>query len=190
MMKNNMEQIRKWKVEFETEKQPLVLESLAPPEMTKAGQQQNTLYRLIHKSHMPGVVMIVRKADKIALVYQDRPAVGSSLWELPRGRVDETDINTQAAAEREISEELNIKVTKPVFLGKIFPDSGLLGIEVNVYQFDYLEENENKNTTNIANNEIAEIKWQDLDEIKKEIREKRLSDGISLSAMSLYLVNL
>lgn len=190
MIMNNIERIRKWEAEFETEKQPIVLESLVPPQIPKAGQQQHTLYRLIHKLHLPGVVAIVRNADKIAFVYQDRPVVGSFLWELPRGRMDKSDINTQAAAEREISEELNVKVTNPVFLGKIFPDSGLLGIEVNVYQFDYLEENKNESTTNIDNNEIAAIKWLDLDEIKKEIREKRLCDGISLAAMSLYLVNL
>ncbi|MDR2895779.1 MAG: NUDIX hydrolase [Propionibacteriaceae bacterium] len=101
-------------------------------------RHQWTQHQLTLQAGLPGVVVIGRRADGcVALVRHYRPAVGCTLWELPRGMGEPSDFKGVAesigacrAAAREFGEETGWELLDPVACGAICPDSGILGNRV------------------------------------------------------------
>src|SRR5689334_20415204 len=73
----------------------------------------------------PGVVVIPRWRDLIALIPSYRYPIGAVSLELPRGGRD-PDESVEEAATRELFEETGLAAVSTTQLGAIYPDTGLI----------------------------------------------------------------
>ena len=82
----------------------------------------------------PATIFAVDAHDQVLLLEVYRPALDRVVIETPRGLVDEGETARQGAA-REFSEEtgITIRAEDLVPLGRIFPDSGILRSEIEVF---------------------------------------------------------
>ena len=82
----------------------------------------------------PGAVAIlpVLDADHICLLWNHRPAVGDSLWEVPAGTL-EVDEPIDHAAARELGEETGYTAARWTKLAEFFPSPGILSERTHLY---------------------------------------------------------
>jgi len=82
----------------------------------------------------PATIFAVDAHDQVLLLEVYRPALDRVVIETPRGLVDEGETAREGAA-REFSEETGISVRAEdlIPLGRIFPDSGILRSEIEVF---------------------------------------------------------
>lgn len=149
-------------------------------------------YRL--KQSIPGrndslpdgaVCICVRPADgAILFVKQNRPAPGVQLIELPRGKAEPDEQDMRQVAQRELSEETGFRFLNSIYLGNIYPDSGIQAASVAVV---LAELNEKELVSEIQTNpETINQVWLQSDEVKKQIINGNIRDGITLSALYFY----
>jgi len=82
----------------------------------------------------PGSVAVVATPtpDQVYLVEQYRHAVGRLLWELPAGRLDAGE-EPQAAAARELDEEVNLQAEKLAPLLTVYSSPGFADEVIHIY---------------------------------------------------------
>ena len=80
-------------------------------------------YEVVRKHDAAAIVPVTPDGD-IVLVRQFRPAVRSSLLEIPAGLLDVDCEDALACAERELTEETGYRSTETTFLGGIFLSPG------------------------------------------------------------------
>ena len=82
-----------------------------------------------------GAVAVVPVVDgEVVLVRQFRAAVGGDLLEIPAGLLDVEGEDREAAAARELEEEVGLRLTGPLeHLVDYFPSAGMADHEVFVY---------------------------------------------------------
>lgn len=83
----------------------------------------------------PGAVAVVPVVDgEVVLVRQFRAAVGRDLLEIPAGLLDVDGEDREAAAARELEEEVGLRPTGPlVHLVDYFPSAGMADHQVWIY---------------------------------------------------------
>jgi ADP-ribose pyrophosphatase len=69
--------------------------------------------------HPPSVILVVLDGDEIVLVRQHRPGAGTSVLEIPAGKI-ETGETTRQAADRELAEECGLAVAQWIELGSFW----------------------------------------------------------------------
>lgn len=134
-------------------------------------------HRVISNEPRDGVVVLARFADTIAFVDHDRPATGRRLLELPRGQGEETDPDEVAVGIRELHEETGLTLLDPVVVGRLWPDSGLLGDCVTVIV--------GRSTGETAAGAEFRVTWVAVDDTPARIASGEVADGISISALVL-----
>lgn len=129
-----------------------------------------------------GAVVVARRRDgSVLLVRHRRPAVGRTLWELPRGAAEPGDIDLEATGLRELGEETGLRAVTSRALGRIHPDSGLLDSSVEVVAVTVGDEAR----ATRCDGEVDALRWHSLDEIQALIAEGLLRDAISLAALAV-----
>lgn len=138
-----------------------------------------TRHRVLSNAEGDGAVAVVVAGLRVLFVEVDRPAVGRTLWELPRGQADAADGSPLVTAARELLEETGLVAVESRLLGQIWAESGLSGDAVNVVlvRIDPLAVR--------AAAEYSQLRWIDLDRFGQEIAGGRIRDGISISALAL-----
>ena len=83
----------------------------------------------------PGAVAVVPVVDgEVVLVRQFRAATGGDLLEIPAGLLDVEGEDKEAAAGRELEEEVGLRLTGPlVHLVDYFPSAGMADHQVFIY---------------------------------------------------------
>jgi 8-oxo-dGTP pyrophosphatase MutT (NUDIX family) len=83
----------------------------------------------------PGAVAVVPVVDgQVVLVRQFRAAVGRDLLEIPAGLLDVDGEDREAAAARELEEEVGLRLTGPLeHLVDYFPSAGMADHQVWIY---------------------------------------------------------
>ncbi|MCU1376357.1 MAG: hypothetical protein JWO68_3643 [Actinomycetia bacterium] len=83
----------------------------------------------------PGAVAIVAVVDgEVVLVRQFRAAVGRDLLEIPAGLLDVEGEEREAAAARELEEEVGLRLTGPLeHLVDYYPSAGMADHQVGIY---------------------------------------------------------
>ena len=100
------------------------------PVTTKSGA--TVQYDVI--DHPGGVVILPFVGnDKIALIRQERVAVGEEIWELPAGTLDVPGEKPRAAALRELEEEIGYKAKSMRHLRSFFTSPGFLNEVLHAY---------------------------------------------------------
>jgi ADP-ribose pyrophosphatase len=74
--------------------------------------------------HPGGVAIVAAEGEKVWLVSQRRAPFARHLLEIPAGKLDPTDRDPEAAARRELSEELGVVADEFGPLGTVYPSPG------------------------------------------------------------------
>lgn len=125
------------------------------------------------------VVTIPRYEGKYILLRQYRHALRDYQYAFPRG-FGEDGITPEKNAGKEIAEELGAIVTGTKFLGNIVADSGCCGNPVDVYLCDITKPQLKEGYEGI--HDVCEIEES---ELRRWIREGKITDGFSLAAWAL-----
>ena len=133
-----------------------------------------------------GVVMVTRHNNKFLMLKQYRHAPRKNQIAFPRG-YGENGILSIENAKKELFEEIRAtRISEPIFIGSIAPDSGLTSSCVSVYLIDI-------NEFNATNEEgiqgIVEYSSDQFEQLLKENnkdKNKYFDDGFSIAAYSLY----
>lgn len=150
------------------------------------GVSGREIHRVQAMGGQAGAVALCRCADddgtpRTLLVHSRRPAIGTELWELPRGFGDGTDASPAQTALREYQEETGRTAVIREDLGAIYPDSGL---QANAVHVVILEDEANEEAANI-DGEVEGYRWYTDAGIDQLITERKIADGITLASLHL-----
>lgn len=157
-------------------------------ERTRVGQRADQWqYAVTSASVFPGVVVLATRADKALMVRSQRIAVGTEMWELPRGLGESCDLSTEDmtqaylnAASRELQEETSLIGGHADLLGLVHPNSGLLRDVVGVVHVSEPDGHD------AARDEIEEAAWWTWSELDRVVGSGRITDGFTLATMSIF----
>lgn len=133
-------------------------------------------YTVVHKE--PGVSIIPFDGEYYYLIRQYRYPVNYTGWEFPAGHLEHQSL--KAAALAELEEEVGLKAGKLVKLGSYFEAPGHLDQEIHIYLATNLTRG--KQHLEPAEKGIV-VKRFTLHEINKLVREGRIKDGLTLTAL-------
>lgn len=157
-------------------------------------------FRLVKNSHYfqieydspnAGVVIIpvVIKdgVEHLVFVKNFRVPINQDSWELPRGFIDQGEEPIQAA-QRELKEETSFRSqpTQLTRIGQVAPDSGLINNKLPVFVAKLNLDDESKEE---LDSEISEYTLVERHLLFDWLKVNNVDDGISLSALMLYMMN-
>ncbi|MBK9924391.1 MAG: NUDIX hydrolase [Anaerolineales bacterium] len=138
----------------------------------------------IRESKNNTVVLIRNQENEIGLVWEWRPIPEKWFWACPRGFADPNDEDNLATAKREMIEEIgNCKVINSKKIGNLYSNTTFFENPVGLALLD-VEEAE----THVVQEEegITDFKFYSKEEILKMIREDKVEDTFTLSALMRY----
>jgi len=125
-------------------------------------------------------VLIVAGTDFI-LVEVERPALGCTLLEVPRGYGNEGETSSDCAL-REGFEETGFRLGVPVFLGKVSPNSGILRSQVDLFICEAIEPHPVKD----PDGEVVGVVRVSISESGKFVADGRINDGFTLACLAHF----
>lgn len=83
----------------------------------------------------PGAVVVLPLlgADRCLMIRQHRPTIGRELWELPAGTLDVPGEAPEAAAARELEEEVGHRAGRLEYLCEFYPSPGISSELIRAY---------------------------------------------------------
>ena len=133
----------------------------------------------------PGAAAIIAFVDnKIVFERQYRYAVDKTLLEIPAGKRDIGE-DTIITAKRELMEETGYIAGNMKYLGSIYTSVGFCDEKIDIY----LAKNLTKGDTNFDIDEIIELEYYTLEEVKAMIRDGVITDAKTISAIMMYITN-
>jgi ADP-ribose pyrophosphatase len=144
--------------------------------------------RVIERMHVvdvaqPGVAAIVEDADRrVVMVRVPRHATGTCEWELPEGRGSSATEPAVECAAREALEETGWTTEGHEILHTFHPVPGLSNHVMHVVRCRAVAR-----VADFDRDEIDDVRWFTLDEIRAMVRERRVLDGFTLLALFLHL---
>jgi 8-oxo-dGTP pyrophosphatase MutT (NUDIX family) len=139
--------------------------------------------RIVEGEKGKGVVVLpVASNGKVALIRIYRYPVGEWQWELPRGFSDPA-MTAQQNARRELQEETGVIAKELVQLGSIFPNSGILTTNVEVFLAPDLDDD----SVPLLSEQwaILEMKFFTMRELDEMIAHGLIQDAMTLAALTL-----
>lgn len=142
--------------------------------------------RIIEQHHLldfekEAVGVVVENAqEEILLVHAYRYPTDTIEWEIPAGSV-ETGETILETARREVWEESGYETTRPALIYSFYP---MNGISNKVFHIVHCRAT--RKTGDFDRNEVRTFKWLSRPEIMTMIRQHRLKDGFSLTALLLH----
>jgi len=127
-------------------------------------------------------VLLLNAKSEICFIKSLRYTTQKIEWELPAGGVEKGE-DILSAAEREVMEETGFKTKALKLLYSYSPSNGMSNQNVHIIFGDV----ETGEQAEIDTDEVKEINWLSLSEVKKLIVNNEISDGISLMPLLLYL---
>lgn len=138
----------------------------------------------IKESKNNTVVLVRNQENKIGLVWEWRPIPEKWFWACPRGFADPNDEDNLATAKREMIEEVgNCKIISSKKIGNLYSNTTFFENPIGLALLD-VEEAE----THVVQKEegIVDFKFYSKEEILKMIREDKVEDTFTLSAIMRY----
>ncbi len=128
--------------------------------------------------------------EKICLVKQFRKAVKKMLWEIPAGKIDKEDPNLIETIKRETFEETGITIDEKniKYLGYIYTTPAFSNEVIHIFYYP-LDSLNNISLKQMDSQEINEIKFFTVNEIKNMILNHEITDTKTLSAFTFAFVN-
>ncbi|MGB9638430.1 MAG: NUDIX hydrolase [bacterium] len=143
----------------------------------------------------PGACAVVihlkeKDIEKICLVKQFRKAVKKNLWEIPAGKIDKEDPDIFQTIKREAFEETGIDIDeqKLKYLGYIYTTPAFSNEAIHIFYYP-LDSLTNVSLKQMDLQEINEIKFFSLNEIKQMISKNEITDTKTISAFTFCILN-
>ncbi|MFT3892153.1 MAG: NUDIX domain-containing protein [Anaerolineales bacterium] len=129
------------------------------------------------------VVLVRNQKQELGLLWEWRPIPEKWFWACPRGFGDPDDEDNLATAKREMIEEIgNCKVIHSKKIGSLYANTTFFESPVGLVLLD-VEETE----AHISQEEgIADFKFYPREELLRMIREDKVEDTFTLSALMRY----
>ena len=130
------------------------------------------------------VIMIVEDdSGNVVFARIPRYTTGFTEWELPAGGVEigETEIE---AARREVLEETGYTTEDHQLIYSYYPMNGSANKRFHIVHCRAIER-----VQEFDPNEVSETRWFTKDEVRQMIKEKAITDGSSLTALLLWLLD-
>lgn len=135
-------------------------------------------------AHNGAAVLIVADDDFI-MVEVERPGLGRTLLEVPRGYGNEGESSAECAL-REGFEETGFKLGAPVLLGSLNPNSAILLSQVDLFVARALD----RGPMGSKDNEAARVQRVPINEVPLLISEGKITDGFTLACLAYYWAKL
>ena len=150
-------------------------------------QSGNVYEHHVLESPFDSVVSIIKNTNgQLAMVSSIRYVQGmENSIEFPAGGIDSNE-EPMIAAKREFREETGYEADKLSFLGDFYPTNSMMTQRIYVFSGEL---NESMERQDYDKDEVSETFWFTLDEIKEKIRNKEITCGVTLSALTLYMIN-
>lgn len=130
------------------------------------------------------VVLVRNQNNEIGLVWEWRPIPEKWFWACPRGFADPNDEDNLTTAKREMIEEIgNCKVVDSKKIGNLYSNTTFFENPVGLALLDVEEA---KTHVNQEEEGIMDFKYFTKEEILKMIREDKIEDTFTLSALMRY----
>lgn len=134
----------------------------------------------IRESKNNTVILVRNQNNEIGLIWEWRPIPEKWFWACPRGFADPNDENNLATAKREMIEEIgNCKIIGGKKIGNLYSNTTFFENPVGLALLD-VEEVEGKTSQEEG---IVDFKFYTKEEILKMIREDKVEDTFTLSAI-------
>ncbi len=143
--------------------------------------------RIIEKHHLldfetEGVAVLVENAQgQLLFVHSYRYVTDSIEWEVPAGGIDQGE-SIFEGARREVWEETGYETSAYEVIYSYYPMNGIAN-----KLFHIVHCQAGAKTGEFDRNEVKKLKWLDRAEIQEMIQEGLINDGLSLTALLLYL---
>jgi ADP-ribose pyrophosphatase len=155
--------------------------------------------RLEPATSRPGAVVIAERDGAVALVRQYRYAQQHTMWELPRGFADASDVDPLATAARELAEEVGCSVTESRCIGTLTTDSSIVAGAVSVVYArvastePVVASSDDPTVTEkvdapeevAATEEVDAVTWVPAAALQAMLTSGELIDGFTLAALGL-----
>lgn len=130
-----------------------------------------------------GAVILALIDEKFVFVEVERPAHNLISLEAPRGYGDVGE-SSESCAIRELYEETGflLPIDDLEMIGLVRPNTAILSSSIPVY----LIESNQVTTRNETDPEICNVVYIPKKDIQKEVSSGKITDGITLSALSLF----
>jgi 8-oxo-dGTP pyrophosphatase MutT (NUDIX family) len=126
---------------------------------------------------------VVHVAERgVLLLWRHRFITDTWGWEIPAGRIDPGE-EPEAAARRECLEETGWEPGALASLASYFPINGVSDQVFNLFTADAAEHRGDPSDSD----EADRVEWLPVDRLRAEIQAGRVSDGLSLTALTWCL---
>ncbi|RME60096.1 NUDIX hydrolase [Candidatus Parcubacteria bacterium] len=146
--------------------------------------EDNGHYYLVEDASTNGAIILLTINDSFVFVKAKRPAHRLYLLETPRGYGDPGE-SSELCAIRELREETgySFKVSDLERIGYVRPNTAILSAKIPVF---LIESGQKQKGEIIDKEEVSEVVFLSKDKIHEEISRGNITDGMTLSALSLY----
>lgn len=137
----------------------------------------------IRESRNNTVILVRNQENEIGLIWEWRPIPEKWFWACPRGFGDPNDEDNIATAKREMIEEIgNCQIVESKRIGDLYQNTAFFENPVGLVLVD-VEEVE----TQVRQEEgVMDFKFYSKEELLKMIREDKIEDTFTLSAIMKY----
>ncbi|AEV28813.1 NTP pyrophosphohydrolase [Sphaerochaeta pleomorpha str. Grapes] len=134
-------------------------------------------------NHPGGVVILaMNEYRQIALVKQNRFAIGEETLELPAGKLDNKPNETPLdGAKRELREEVGVLANDWTFLGHVYPSPGILNEKL----WLYFAKDIVLSKQDLDFDEILTAEWMSLSSFRSLLLTGKITDAKTLCAYAL-----
>lgn len=141
-------------------------------------------YFMIHeRARENGVIIVAERDDgRFLLAHLQRRAIGGSSQEFPRGAIDAGETAVEAAV-RELLEETGYRSREVCLIGRVHSNTSLLSSHVAVA---HIRVDSQASASTDTDGEVDSMEWLSLDELDERIAEGLITDGHTLSALTLF----
>lgn len=147
------------------------------------GGRAGRFVRLTPTAPGPGVVLVVLRAGRLAVVRTYRYPLGSWQWAFPRGFGQSEDVLHTASAE--LLEETGVRDAELTLLGHLTPDSGVQSSRVAIV----LAETSAEPGPPTDVEEVEAVRWLLPSELEAEVASGDVEDGFTLAALTVLRVS-
>ena len=126
-------------------------------------------------------VLVENEREEILLIQAYRYTTDTIEWGIPAGGVEKGE-SLLDAAKRETLEETGYEMDE---VGLTYTYNPMIGISNKV--FHIVKGRASRRAGDFDRDEVKAVAWRSVDEIRAMIDEKRIRDGLSLTALLLHL---
>lgn len=146
-----------------------------------AGGRLIEKHHYLHYDRQSVGIVIENNEDEILLIKSYRYVTSSIEWEIPAGRIEEGE-TPQEAGKREVLEETGYTVTEPRLICTFNPSNGMSDAVFNIVKCKSIS-----SVGDFDKNEVKELKWVTISNIKEMIGKNQIKCGPSLIGLLLTL---